>query len=63
MTKKIHRPARKSVTMPDQWWEAISIYQHSKRIKSEAEAHRRLLLIAFKAVGLPINEEDPKTDI
>jgi hypothetical protein len=35
--------SRKSVTLPDELWEAINEYRHAQRIRTEREAVERLL--------------------
>jgi hypothetical protein len=45
------KSTRKSVTLPDDMWEEIAAYRFSERIGTEAEAVRRLLVIALRRVS------------
>ena len=41
----------KSVRLPAEVWEEISVYHHTNRIKSEAEAIRRVINAGLERIG------------
>ena len=43
MARRPEMPSRKTISIPDELWEAVREYRYSRRIPTESEAFRRLL--------------------
>lgn len=52
--------ARKSVTLPISMWEALDTFRFSEKIGSQAEAHRRIILMGLRAAGTIKAEDNQK---